>query len=252
MVNYSNSKIYKIWSLNGDKIYVGETTKQYLSQRMDKHRDDYKQWLKGKDKYVTSFILFEEYGLEHCQIELLEAQYEGKYIRLLDCVNKVIPDRTKIEYLETNREIILQKKKINREENKEEIKEYADKYREENKEVLNEKQRKEYQQNKESHIERAKEYRAKHQEEINERQRVNRIENKEIINAKQRQHRAENKDEANEKSRLNHEKNKEIINARKREKRAEQKANGTLDYDKINEQQQMNRLKREEAKKLTN
>ena len=32
MVNYANSKVYKIWSTQGDKIYVGSTTKQYLSQ----------------------------------------------------------------------------------------------------------------------------------------------------------------------------------------------------------------------------
>ena len=213
MVNYSNSKIYKIWSLKGSKIYVGATTKKYLSQRMDNHRDDYKRWLNDNScSNFTSFILFEEYGLENCQIELIEAKecqskdeqkkLEGHYIRTLECVNKVIPDRTKIEYLETNREIILQKKKINREENKEEIKVYADKYSEENKEVLNEKQREHYQENKETCIERAKEYRAKHQEEINERQRVNRIENKEIINAKQRQYRQANRDTLNEKRRL--------------------------------------------------
>ena len=46
MVNYGNAKVYKIWSTAGDKIYIGSTTKEYLSQRMDKHRSGYKQWKK--------------------------------------------------------------------------------------------------------------------------------------------------------------------------------------------------------------
>ena len=41
MVNYSNGKIYKIESDLGDLIYIGSTTKYYLSQRMERHRFDY-------------------------------------------------------------------------------------------------------------------------------------------------------------------------------------------------------------------
>lgn len=33
MVNYGKTKIYKIWSPKGDNIYIGSTTKEYLSQR---------------------------------------------------------------------------------------------------------------------------------------------------------------------------------------------------------------------------
>ena len=55
MVNYANSKVYKIWSPQGDKIYIGSTTKIYLSQRMDKHRSDYKRYLNGNFHYITSF-----------------------------------------------------------------------------------------------------------------------------------------------------------------------------------------------------
>ena len=42
MVNYNNSKVYKIWSHAGDKIYIGSTTKDYLSKRMTDHRSAYK------------------------------------------------------------------------------------------------------------------------------------------------------------------------------------------------------------------
>ena len=114
MVNYQNGKVYKIWSTTGEKIYIGSTTKEYLSQRMDKHRSDYKRWKEGKAEAITSFILFEEYNIEHCFIELLEAkqcntkdelrQLEGKYIRENICVNKVIPQRTKSEYYDDNKD----------------------------------------------------------------------------------------------------------------------------------------------------
>lgn len=97
-MNYINTKIYKIWSICGDKIYIGATTKQYLSQRMTAHRNSYNTWKNGKSKFITSYILFDEYDISNCFIELLEAkeckdkneqtQLEGKYIRELDCVNK--------------------------------------------------------------------------------------------------------------------------------------------------------------------
>jgi len=75
MVNYSNGKVYKIIPLNSDDesdVYFGSTTKEYLSQRMDTHRKDYKRWKEGKRNYVNSFSLFEKYGLENCKIILLD------------------------------------------------------------------------------------------------------------------------------------------------------------------------------------
>jgi len=74
MVNYSYGKVYKIEPINGDEgdVYFGSTTKQHLSQRMDSHRKDYKRWKEGKRNYVSSFSLFEKYGLENCKIILLD------------------------------------------------------------------------------------------------------------------------------------------------------------------------------------
>jgi len=116
---YQNTKVYKIWSLLGDKIYIGSTTKEYLSQRMTAHRTDYKHWKNGKRGKITSFDLFDEYGIDNCKIELLEAkecnsfderrQLEAKHIRNLDCVNKNIPGRTPNEYYDYNKEKILEK-----------------------------------------------------------------------------------------------------------------------------------------------
>ena len=57
MVNYGNGKIYKIECLTTGLIYVGSTTKQYLSQRMDKHRMEYRYWKTKKKKLLLCLLL---------------------------------------------------------------------------------------------------------------------------------------------------------------------------------------------------
>ncbi len=118
MVNYSNGKIYKIEPLNGEEgdIYIGSTTKKHLSQRMDTHRSDYKRFLNGKYSCVTSFKLFEKYGVDNCKIILLESvnakckdeleARQAHFIKTLQCVNKVIPLRSNKEYKEENKDKI--------------------------------------------------------------------------------------------------------------------------------------------------
>ena len=130
-MDYAKAKIYKIWSPIGDKIYIGSTTKEYLSQRMTTHRGNYNHWKKGKGHMITAFNLFEEYGIENCFIELLEAkpckskdelkQFEGSFIRTLKCVNKYIPDRTQKEYQQDNKEKKLEYDKNYYEQNKDKI-----------------------------------------------------------------------------------------------------------------------------------
>ena len=151
-LNYDQSKVYKIWSPQGDKIYIGSTTKQYLSQRMTLHRGSYNYWKSGKGGLITSFLLFDEYGLDNCFIELLEAkpcasrdemkQLEGGYIRNLACVNKCIAGRTMKEYHEDNKTRINKTQKEYQEINKEKVKQYYEK----NKERISEKA-KEYREN---------------------------------------------------------------------------------------------------------
>lgn len=131
MVNYGNTKIYKIWSPLGDDIYIGSTTKQYLCQRMVHHRYTYKMYLENGIKYCSSILIFEKYGVDNCIIELLEAKecsskdeqckLEGKYIRELGCVNKNIAGRTKKEYNSENKEMVNEKCKVYYIENKKKI-----------------------------------------------------------------------------------------------------------------------------------
>jgi hypothetical protein len=159
MVNYANSKVYKIWSTQGDKIYVGSTTKQYLSQRMDKHRSDYKRWKDGKCRSITSFKLFDEYGLENCFIELIEAKecnskdelhkLEGKYIRELNCVNKNVAGRTQQEYYDDNKEHIKEKSRQHYHDNKDYALDRNKQYYEANKDAINENKKIYYEQTKE-------------------------------------------------------------------------------------------------------
>jgi hypothetical protein len=158
MVNYANGKIYKIEPIveheEGD-IYIGSTTKQYLSQRMDLHRRGYKSWKKEKRNKVMSFELFDKYGMDSCQIVLIEAinanskdelhSREALHIKTLKCVNKTIPQRTMKEYYADNLDKITTYKHDYYDKHKEKYLERRKQYYEENKEDLA-KQMKTYQQ----------------------------------------------------------------------------------------------------------
>lgn len=157
-MNYTKTKIYKIWSPKGDKIYIGSTCKDRLCQRMTGHRNKYNYYKKNNTNLITSYLLFDEYGIENCFIELIESkecsnkdeknQLEGHYIRILECVNKNIIGRTLKEYYEDNKDKIKQYREANKEsikqyrkDNKESIKQYRTEYSELNKVKINEKRK---------------------------------------------------------------------------------------------------------------
>ena len=112
--------IYKIKSLQTDKIYIG-STKKTLEKRLSEHKSKYKIWIKDNTKnYLTSFeiLKFNDY-----QIELIETcvyvdnaeklKKEGYHIKLniVICVNKVIAGRTKTEYNVDNYERCSEQKR---------------------------------------------------------------------------------------------------------------------------------------------
>jgi hypothetical protein len=164
MVNYQNSKIYKIVSpSNPDLIYYGSTT-QKLSSRMSSHRAHYK-----KNTYnLTSskvlcfedaiILLVENYPCNSKE-ELLKK--EGECILNNDCINKQIAGRTNTiwrkdnkehisdkgaEYYKNNKEQIIKKRTEYKKNNEEKIKEQRIKYRGQQKEYRekNKEKRKEY------------------------------------------------------------------------------------------------------------
>lgn len=130
MPNYANGKIYAIRSYLTDKIYIGSTCQQ-LSNRLSKHRTNYRSHLNGKYHFVTSFFIIEH---EDAYIELLELypcnskmeleRREGELIRLHNCVNRCIAGRTSQQYRDDNIEKIKEYNKNYKIENAEKIKEY--------------------------------------------------------------------------------------------------------------------------------
>jgi len=186
--SYQNGKVYKIWSLETEKIYVGSTS-DTLSNRFCRHKSEYKKWKQDKTLNIcTSYILFDEVGVDNCKIELVKNfpcnsktelnREEGKVMREYKhlIVNRRLAGRTQKEYNEEHKE----EKKEYRDEHKEEIKEYSKEYRDEHKEEI-----KEYrEQHKEEIKEYGKEYREQHKEEIKEYQKEYYQERKGELNKK--------------------------------------------------------------------
>ena len=104
MCDYSNAKIYKLWSPEGNQIYIGSTT-QMLCQRKAVHAHQVM-------KSCSSKILYEKYS--DVRIELLKNvkcdtkeelnRIEGQYIRCnLDrTVNSNIAGRSRTEWCSDN------------------------------------------------------------------------------------------------------------------------------------------------------
>lgn len=143
MPDYSQGKIYKIYPIlehdEGD-IYIGSTTRM-LSERMSRHRTDFR-----RGAFCKSKIIFEKYGLENCKIELIENfsclnteelnRKEGEHQLINKCVNKNIAGRTKAEWYLANRDKELSRIKKYSEEHKEQKQEYIKKWRIENREKM--------------------------------------------------------------------------------------------------------------------
>ena len=141
---YQNGKIYKIVDIGYNKCYIGSTTES-LSMRMTRHRQTYKQFLRGgKGSHIRSYDLFNEYGIENCKIELIEyykcdtlqelRKREGEHIKNTECINKLVAGRTRKEYYEDNKDKIKEYRDIN----KDKTREYNNEYREKNKDKMKE------------------------------------------------------------------------------------------------------------------
>lgn len=132
MVNYSLAKIYKIVDNTNGNIYVGSTCEPTLARRLAGHVGNYKQYLKDKYRYMTSYdiiknddydiVLLDNYP---CETKDQLSARERYYIEKLDCVNKVIPGRThketNQEYYVNNKEKIILASKLYRDQNKDKI-----------------------------------------------------------------------------------------------------------------------------------
>lgn len=94
--------VYAIRTATSEDVYVGSTT-QSLAERFCAHKGSYRHWVQGKTNYCSSFPLVAD---PTCRIELLETcESEARYERerhwietTSNCVNQVLPGRTKPEY----------------------------------------------------------------------------------------------------------------------------------------------------------
>ena len=215
---YEHSKIYKIVDVDYNKCYIGSTCES-LTKRMGRHRREYKACQKDDSiKYFPrSMLLFDEYGIENCKIELIEdyptssreelLKREGFHIQNNEnCLNRCLAGRTKKEYYDDNRDKQLEHKKQYRLDNIEQFKEKDRKYREENKDKIKERKKTYYENNKEKHSSKCKEYREK---------------NKDILQQKDRERYAQNKDEINRRRREHYKEQKEGLNLEQGEVRGD-------------------------------
>ena len=168
MNRYSKGQIYKIVDVGYNKMYIGSTCED-LSKRMERHRTAYKRYLRSEKKDTKVHLLFDEYGVENCKIELIEEyacsnkmellRQEGHHIRENDCVNKRIEGRTPQERYKDNPEYYKEKSKIHYQNNKDG---YIKEYNDNNREHLCEVKRQNYHDNKERYQEQNKNYHQTH------------------------------------------------------------------------------------------
>jgi hypothetical protein len=137
-VNYQLGKIYKIECYVTGLIYIGSTCEPILARRLAGHVSNYKCYLNGNTNYVTSFKVLEYFNYDIILIEdypcnskdQLHAR-ERFWTLQLDCVNKnknqgLIAElggtsEYKKNYRQENLELMHQKDKLYRENNKEKI-----------------------------------------------------------------------------------------------------------------------------------
>ena len=131
MRDYSKAKIYKLINDDlPDKVYYGSTIQKYLCNRLTTHkRDSKKETMTSSELFKTGkvkIILVENYP---CNSKEELYKRERFYIENNECINKVIPTRTRKEHYQDNKEEIIKKCKEWREKNKEKYKKYmSDRY----------------------------------------------------------------------------------------------------------------------------
>ena len=145
MPDYQKGKIYKIWDKGYNKCYIGSTCEE-LNRRMAGHRKKYKAHQQDGKVYTTADMLFDEFGIENCKIELVETfpcnskaelhAREGHYQRETECINKNIAGRNMKQYNEDNRDKICEYNRSRYVTKKEEILKQQTQYKKDNRDLI--------------------------------------------------------------------------------------------------------------------
>jgi len=154
MVNYQLGKIYRIVCNETGEQYIGATCQKKLCTRLAQHVSNNKCSSKGIIERGNYEILL----IESVPVDSKDQlhQRERFYIETLECVNKIIPCRTRKEHYVDKKVEILEKNKKWRQDNTEYHKNYYD----ENKSLILKKLRNRYQAKKQTqeHREQRREY----------------------------------------------------------------------------------------------
>jgi hypothetical protein len=229
MVNYKNSKIYKIESITGEgDIFIGGTTKNYICNTFNQYKGNYNQYLKGDYHFLSVFEIFNKYGVNNCKITIIERfscndkdelnRKVGEHVKNTDCVNKRMEGRTKNEYYNDNIEYIKKYRIDYEEKNKDKIIEYQKIYREENKDIIKIKNKEYYDVNKETLIERRKIYVDQNKDLIKDSQKKYYENNRDIIIEKKKKYNNNKREFINNREKEKYNINKDIINEKRKEK----------------------------------
>jgi hypothetical protein len=126
-----SGKVYKLISNNTDDIYIGSTV-QKISSRKAGHKKDYKNFLNGKRQGgCMSFKIIEQGDVDIILLEnvicnsITELKDRERYwIENTLCINKNIPNQTRKEWYQKNKELYSIKNKEWRTNNPDYFKEY--------------------------------------------------------------------------------------------------------------------------------
>ena len=192
MPDYSQSKIYKIYSKSLNLSYIGSTT-QLLHLRLKGHQYAYKYWTENGLKYCMSYEVLKGGDAEislvcdfPCDTKHELFIKEGEFMLNTECVNKKIAGRTQKEYAMSHIEEIKNMKHIYYELNKTHCNDIGKIWRNNNKYIISE-QRQQYRNtHKEITSKRNKIYRDTNVEKLAEKQKIYRDANVEKLAEKQK------------------------------------------------------------------
>ena len=92
-------------------VYYGSSKLPLLKDRINAHIDDFKYWKRTGNGYCYSFKVLEKDNYEYAFVDKVYVdtdfelrEYERKLVENNVCVNKKVPNRTKAEYYQDNRE----------------------------------------------------------------------------------------------------------------------------------------------------
>ena len=142
MPDYNKGKIYKIISLNTNRVYYGSTTLKYITSRFATHRCNYQNGLNQSSAEIFKDGNAKIYLVESfpCNNKNELTSREGWYIMNNKCVNKHVAGRSNRESQRINHIKNKEKDNLNtkiwRMKNKEHVRQYDIKYKKINKERL--------------------------------------------------------------------------------------------------------------------